>query len=343
MRALIIQSDLKLHLEEIPVPEIQQNEILLKTGVVGLCGSDKRLLSSGSTRIIFPAVIGHEIAGTIAQVGERVIGWNIGQRVAVNSSIPCGECSACLRGYNNLCSNRLVFGCQIHGGLAEYVKIPSKAIEFGVIQHVPEDMNLNLAALAEPVAAMINAFEVMSPNIGGSVAIIGGASTAVLAAILAIQYGCKSVTVYSSMKKFRQISSLGIPEVTVVCMSKDYDVATSTLYDVIIVCADSLKAQETGLRLLGPKGKIHFFGVVPKRAGNLSLNSNDIHYLEQTVTGSFGSRSSHLLEAIKLIKENMRVLEKLIDIKLPIESYESAFSNLMRGMALKVQFVFESD
>lgn len=341
MKAVVLHSDLSLALTEINTPKIHQDELLVKIKVVGLCGSDRRVLSTGSPRLEFPAVIGHEFSGVIVEVGEGVNGWKSGERVVLNSSIPCGCCHACMHNRENLCKSQIVFGYQIHGGMAEYVKIPARAIKQGVIQRIPKGLDFDLAALAEPVAAMVNAFELLMPKRHSSLAIIGGSSTAVSAAMLAMHYGCSEVTIFVSVRKFGQMSEIPIPNVTVICMAEDYTIDLTRNYDAVVVCADSLKAQDIGLKLLAPRGRIHFFGVVPKSEGQLLLNSNDIHYLEQSITGSFGSCPTHLATALQLIDRNRQIFRSVISETYHFYDYESAFLNLEEGDCLKVQLTFE--
>jgi len=115
-----------LTIDTVPIPLIGPDDVLLRVKTCGICGSDLHMLD-GSTKVAsFPTILGHEFAGIIAELGERVEGWKAGERVCAYFMITCGRCVYCLSGRESLCLTRKRLGSDLDGGYAEYVKVPAK-------------------------------------------------------------------------------------------------------------------------------------------------------------------------------------------------------------------------
>ena len=119
-----------IRVEEVPVPEIGDNEVLVKVRACTVCGTDNRIYRHGHFKIPpgTKRVLGHEMAGEIAKVGAAVEGYRVGDRVALPPNVGCGRCYMCIRGYNQLCPGYEAFGVSMDGGFAEYVKVPAFAV-----------------------------------------------------------------------------------------------------------------------------------------------------------------------------------------------------------------------
>jgi D-arabinose 1-dehydrogenase-like Zn-dependent alcohol dehydrogenase len=116
-----------LRIEEVPVPEVQEDEVLVQTRAVGLCGSDIHIVFEGVTPTAFtPITLGHEPSGEVAHTGTRVEGWEEGDRVTVDPVLFCGSCRNCITGHTEICLTRRLIGIQAEGALAEYVVVPAK-------------------------------------------------------------------------------------------------------------------------------------------------------------------------------------------------------------------------
>jgi len=116
-----------LKLELLPIPQIRQDEALIDVKATGICGSDIHIMYHGVTPTAFlPITLGHEPSGIIAEVGENVKGWKVGDRVSVSCVVTCGKCFNCLIGRESICINRKLLGIHLNGGLAEYMAAPSK-------------------------------------------------------------------------------------------------------------------------------------------------------------------------------------------------------------------------
>ena len=116
-----------LRLEEIPVPELREDEVLVEIKAAGICGSDVHIVFEGVTPTAYkPITLGHEPAGVVAATGSRVTGWEGGERVCVVPGFWCGSCRNCVTGFPNVCLNRRIYGIQAEGALAEYLAVPER-------------------------------------------------------------------------------------------------------------------------------------------------------------------------------------------------------------------------
>lgn len=127
MAARFYEVEKPLRLEEIPVPEPREDEVLVEIKAAGLCGSDVHIVFEGVTPTAYkPITLGHEPAGVVAAVGSRVEGWEGGERVCVVPGYWCGSCRNCVKGLPNVCLKRKIFGIQAEGALAEYLAVPAR-------------------------------------------------------------------------------------------------------------------------------------------------------------------------------------------------------------------------
>src|SRR5437868_284493 len=180
-----------LRIENIPVPEIDADEVLVQVKAVGLCGSDVHIVYEGVTPTAFkPITLGHEPAGVVARVGSKVQGWTPGDRVSVLPLLFCGTCPRCLRGQSQVCEQRRVIGIQAEGALAEYLKVPAKNLV-----RLPDNVPFSVGAIitdavATPFHALIDRAALKS---GESIAIFGLGGLGLHAVQIAKLAGARSV------------------------------------------------------------------------------------------------------------------------------------------------------
>ncbi len=168
-----------ISLQEVPQPEFSSYEVLIKVKAVGICGSDVRIYNEvipGRKKII----IGHELAGDIVDVGEKVHGFKKGDRVATAICIGCAICRYCRKGYFNLCDKLEEIGITIDGGMAEYVSVPARNVH-----RIPEPVSLEEATLADPLSCTIRGLEMVSIQKDSWVTVLGPGTIGLLAVQIA--------------------------------------------------------------------------------------------------------------------------------------------------------------
>lgn len=187
MKALLLSQYKKLELVDVPVPTPGPDEILVRVAACGICGSDVHGYDGSSGRRIPPLVMGHEAAGIIASVGDRIKKFNQGDRVTFDSTIYCGECAFCRRGEVNLCDRREVLGVSCGdyrraGAFAEFVVVPAR-----IAYHLPANLSFPEAALLEAVSVALHAVSLVSIKPEDKALVVGAGTIGLL-----VQQGLKA-------------------------------------------------------------------------------------------------------------------------------------------------------
>jgi 2-desacetyl-2-hydroxyethyl bacteriochlorophyllide A dehydrogenase len=184
MKALVWKGPRIMTLDEVAPAEAGPGEVLIRVGVVAICGSElSGYLGQNSLRVP-PLVMGHEFAGTVVSLGSGVTGLPVGARVSVNPLISCDRCSVCRSGLANLCPERSLIGAHRSGAFAEHVAVPVSACHT-----LPPGMDLAMGALAEPIACAVRAVGLGGVGLGSRVLIIGAGPIGLLTAAVALRAG----------------------------------------------------------------------------------------------------------------------------------------------------------
>lgn len=157
MKALVLKEYNTFTLEDVPLPECGEREVLIKVQACGICGSDVHGMDGSTGRRQPPIIMGHEASGTIASCGSAVTDWQPGDRVTFDSTVYCGECDYCREGRINLCTNRIVLGVSCdeyrqHGAFAEYVVVPE-----WILYRIPDGVSFAQAAMCEALSIAVHA------------------------------------------------------------------------------------------------------------------------------------------------------------------------------------------
>src|SRR4030042_1291408 len=156
-----------------PRPRAARDSAVIRVLACSVCGTDLRAWQHGNERITPPRINGHELCGRIVEIGPDCPGFAVGDRVSVVPAIGCGQCPSCRKGYTNLCDNLRTIGFQFDGGFAEFMEVPAAAFQAGHVYRTPEGVPDEVAALAEPVACVVNGQEFLRIAKGDAVAIFG--------------------------------------------------------------------------------------------------------------------------------------------------------------------------
>jgi L-iditol 2-dehydrogenase len=193
MKALVLTRYNEFEYQDVPIPRIGPQEVLIEVKACGICGSDVHGMDGSTGRRRPPIIMGHEAAGVIAEVGSAVRGWKKGNRVTFDSTIYCGRCEYCLRGQVNLCDRRRVLGvsCQEYrqdGALAEFVSVPQH-----ILCRLPEGLSFERAAMVEPLSVAVHAAGRIPVVPDGKVAVFGAGIIGLLSIQALRQAGWRNV------------------------------------------------------------------------------------------------------------------------------------------------------
>jgi L-iditol 2-dehydrogenase len=191
MKAVMYYAPKDIRIETIPVPSCGDNEIRVKVDACAVCGTDLKSYNNGNPRIKAPLPMGHEFTGLVETIGKNVDGFSIGDRVVMATTISCGECYYCKRGWRNICVNLAPMSFSYAGGMAEYTTIPARALKNGHVIKVPEGVKAEHAALSEPISCAVNTSEICNVQEGDTVVVAGAGSLGMINACVAREFGAK--------------------------------------------------------------------------------------------------------------------------------------------------------
>jgi L-iditol 2-dehydrogenase len=343
MLAAVYHAPQDIRVEEVRVPQIFPDEILLRVAAASICGTDlhifhgaHRKYPSGTIRIP-----GHEVVGTIAAVGSAIEGYQSGAKVFVAPNMGCGRCGQCVIGRNNLCLDYQAVGVTIDGGFAEYMRIPAAAVRQGNVIPVRADVDPAAAALIEPFACVLRGQNAVDIRPGDTVLIFGAGPIGVMHIKLALARGASQVIVIElSADRVEQAKSMGAH---LVINSAQQDIFTGIDQatggqgvDIVIVAAPAHAAQEAALQLAAVGGRINFFGGLPKDKPDIRFDSNLVHYKELVVTGTTACSTHDCWQANKMINSGLVDLSDLISQRFPLSEVMAAFTAAADGKALKI-------
>lgn len=177
-------------LTEVPIPEIDKHEVLIKVKAASICGTDVHIYNWDQwarQRIKTPYVFGHEFSGIVEGVGENVSSVKVGEYVSAETHIVCGECVPCLTGKSHVCTNTAIIGVDTAGCFAEYVKVPADNI-----WRNPADMDPSIASIQEPLGNAVHTVLESQPA-GGTTAVIGCGPIGLMAVAVAKAAGASQV------------------------------------------------------------------------------------------------------------------------------------------------------
>jgi L-iditol 2-dehydrogenase len=340
MLAYVFDGNGKLALKNRPQPVAKNHSAIIKVNACSICGTDFRTYMQGSSHIDPPRIIGHEAVGTIMEIGKEISGFGVGEKVAVAPAIGCGKCYFCTTGQPNMCDHLQTIGFQFDGGFAEYMEIPEIAFKMGNVNKLSNAIADEEAALAEPVACVVNGQEFLNIKKGDSVAIWGSGFIGCMHAELAFRSGASQVFMIEISPKRVEEASRLVQGVTMLNPSET-DVYSEIMkktdgrgIDVGITACSAGKAQEEALKLTSKRGRISLFGGIAGESKGF-IDSNQIHYKELSVYGVHASTPLQNKKVIGWISNGSLKVRKYITGIYPLSDIEKAFEAIKSGAALK--------
>jgi len=330
-----------LRLEDIPVPEIGDNEILMRVRKAAVCGTDLRMYQNGAAAVSpeRPLILGHEFSGDIEQVGKNVHDWKKGQRVVLAPNIGCGRCSACVAGDPHLCDTITSMGVNIDGAFAEYIRIPEQALTYGNIFELEENTSYEAAALNEALSCVYNGFLHYGVNVGDSVLIIGAGAIGVMHAQLAKLAGAAKVMLNDMSEERLDLCRKIDPSFISIPMEDIHErILKETKgkgLDVCVTACPAPAAQQVAIELMGFGGRVNFFGGLPKSKEIVPINTNIIHYKQLHITGATKANIDMVYKTLNLIESGVLPVGELITAHFPLRDLKAALEYAGSGQGLK--------
>ncbi len=344
MKAIRLTGKESIRLTEVPVPEISDDEVLLKVRAASICGTDVRMYRNGYRNVSEenPLIIGHEFAGDIAAVGRNVKEYKAGQKVSVAPNIGCGHCDHCVRGETHLCRNMTAFGINMDGGFAEYVRIPANAVIQGNIAPLNDDISYQEAALVEPLSCVYNGQKLLGVRPGDDVLIIGMGPIGVMHIMVAGLFGAGRIFVNDLSKERVDKAAELFPDVLPIFgdVKEGFAKYGQEGVDVCIIAAPSAIAQSQSLAYMNMNGRLLFFGGLPADKEIVPINSNLIHYNQLRIQGCTKQSVGDYRLCAKLVNDGRIPLGRIMSDSYPIERFGEAMANAAAAKGLKHEIEF---
>ena len=341
MKAAVLRGPNDLALTTVATPKAGPGDLVLRVRAATVCGTDLRILTGKKTKgVRFPSIIGHEFAGVVVDAGAEVKGWKVGDRVCVDPVVPCRKCAYCKTGRENVCQNRQAIGYEFDGAFAEFVRIPAIALEAGNVFRVPDDMDFEAAALAEPLACCINGQRNADIRLGDTVLVLGAGPIGLMHAALAKSAGARQVIVSEPNAARRQAAiDRGVDAVC--------DPSAESLVDIVRSRTDGLGADVAILAIGVPALVNDAFNAVRKgghvnlfagfsAGATASIDVNIVHYNEIVVTGASALSRRDYEIALNLLASGRINARSLVTHRFGIDDALGAFDEAGSGRALKV-------
>ena len=342
MKAAVWHGPNDLRVENKNIPDVVAGSILLKVESCAVCGSDLRIFREGNVRIEAPRIIGHEIAGTVVEIGENVTKFSVGDRVSVGADIPCGECEHCKSGRPNCCDINLAIGYQYDGGFAEYILLPPIVVEIGPVQKIATEISTDYAALAEPLACCLNGYELATMKPGLSIAVFGAGPIGLMLIALAKQLYNSSKIIAIEPSELRRQKALEfganivIDPIQINPVEEVMRLTNNAGIDRIFTACPVVQTHEQAVEIVAKRGVINFFFVLAKSEPPIKLLSNTLHYKEAYIMGSHGSTPEQHLAALKLIENGKIDVKSFVTHSISLNKIKDALNIASSGDAIKV-------
>ena len=329
MKALVLTGVKEFEIQDLPTPEIQPNEVLINTAYAGVCGTDHDLYAGrpGSAAAVPPIVLGHENSGVVAATGVKV-----GDRVAVDPNIYCGQCEYCLTQRPELCDHLSAVGVTRDGGLAEQFTAPAT-----VVYKLPDNVSLKDAAAIEPISCAVHGVDLLKLRPYQKALVIGDGFMGQLFAQIVQAYGVHQVDLAGIFdeKLKRNQELFGVTNV----YNTTREAIPAESYDVIIEAVGLPATQAQAVAAAKKGAQVLMFGVGPQEA-HFEMNTYDIYKKQLTIQGSFINPLT-FKDAISLLESGKMNVAPLISHELGLEEVQDFLDGKIQGVSKAVVKVGE--
>jgi len=331
MQAVVFPSPEHIAVERVSDPAPKPGEVIVKVSQVGICGTDIHIYRNEYLSQ-FPLIPGHEFCGTIVEIGKDVRDFKVGDRVAVDPNIACGECEFCRALEPNHCLNWRGIGITQPGAFAEFVAAPTR-----VTYKIPDALSDPQAAFIEPLACVVHAFNRLRVNPGDHALLFGAGPMGLLLTQALRHSGAAQVVVVDKQaERLKMALAMGATG-SVVAGSGDADAIRAHArhgFHIVVDATGVPAVIERALDYLRPRGQYLQFGVTPI-GKTVALEPYRVFKNDWTIIGTFALAST-FQPAIAWLENGVVKVDALVSDTLPMTSFESGFQRFMAGKTLKV-------
>jgi L-iditol 2-dehydrogenase len=338
MKAAVLSKPYKIGIKNVPIPQIGENEVLIKVEACGICGSDVHAYEGNHFMVTYPRVLGHEFAGIIVETGPKVKDLKAGDRVCAETNIPCGECYLCKNGNARLCKNKLVNGFNLDGGLAQYAKIPEQNAVL-----LPANVTTEDAALAQPIGVGYHAImDRTQLKSGNYIAVFGAGAIGLGVMVVAKSVGAKVIMIDLLDHKLQVSLVMGADYI--VCPGEEdlqqrvMEITNGVGVDYVFECVGGGQSTtiQQAVDIVKCSGSIVVVGTFAHK--EMAVNINGIRAKEIDLKGSHGQYGTyeHCIDLVGNGKANVRPMYthelRLKDIEVGIKMIKEHKDGIIKAL-----------
>jgi L-iditol 2-dehydrogenase len=324
MKAAVYHGVNDVRMEEVPVPEIGAGEILVRVHTCGICGTDLKKIATGSHSA--PRIFGHETSGVVAQIGEGVRKFSVGERVVMFHHIPCRECYYCQHKTFAQCAMYKKVGCTAGfeasgGGFAEYIRVMDWIVEKGTVR-IPDGVSFEQACFVEPVNTCIKGIETLRVLAGETVLVIGQGPIGLILATLAKRAGARVITSDLYPARLTMANSFGL-NLTIDASKTDAGQAVRGMTegrgaDAVILAVGGNGLIRPAMDAARPGGRVLLFAQTAR--GEATIDPAAVCVDEKTLLGSYSASVELQEESVQFVMNREMDLAGLISHRFPLAS-----------------------
>jgi L-iditol 2-dehydrogenase len=335
MTAAVLYGKEDVRIERLPVPAAGIGEIVVRVHAALTCGTDLKVYRRGyhAKMLKPPITFGHELAGTVHEVGAGVSGFREGDRVVALNSAPCDQCYFCKRDQQNLCDD-LLFN---NGAYAEFIRVPARIVEKNTLL-MPDDLPYEHAALTEPLACVIRGLEESSHQSGDTIVVIGAGPIGLMFIHAAQIAGLHVIAVVKRDEQVGAAWTFGAEQVVQTTTVADPVAAVRALtpghrgVDLAVEAVALPTTWQWAVDMVRKGGTVNLFGGPPSGT-RVEFDTNRLHYNDITLKASFHHTPSTARKAFELIKSGKFKCREYITGRAPLMELDEVFRGLMNRSA----------
>ncbi len=331
MTAAVLYGREDLKVETVGIPELADDEVLVRVKVALTCGTDLKVWKQGyhARMIQPPAIFGHELAGTVEKLGRGVNGrLRAGMRVVPANSAPCGACLFCRKDQANLCEN-LIFN---NGAYAEYIRIPGAIVRQNMLE-IPAHVSFTDAALIEPLACVLRGIDQTGVQSGDTTVVVGCGPIGLKFIRVLAKRGIRVIALGKRKSQIKAAKRLGAHAAFDVSETHNIIETVRRLTeggrgaDSVIEAVGSPTTWEWAVQMVRKGGTVNLFGGCP-RDSKVEFDPSVLHYSEITIKSSFHHTPRFVREALDTVARGELRASDLITGEIPLEELPAMFEHM---------------
>lgn len=345
MSAAVYRGVNDVRVENVPVPDIGRDEILVRVHTCGICGTDLKKISTGSHSA--PRIFGHETSGTVVAAGKNVTKFGVGERVVVFHHIPCGACYYCRHKTFAQCATYKKVGCTAGfepsgGGFAEYVRVMDWIVERGTVS-IPDDVSFEQACFLEPVNTCLKGIENLKLRPEETVLVIGQGPIGIILGVLAQRTGAKVITSDLYQPRLTIGGSFGLKHSIDASRQNVLEAIREETQgrgaDAVILAVGGTSLVRTAMDAARAGGRILLFAQTAR--GEVTIDPAAVCVDEKTLLGSYSASIDLQDESVRFVMSREMDLARLISHRFPLSNSVEALNLAARPQPDSLKIIIQ--